>query len=109
MKTVEKTVPKNIPMPVGEIRRQLNPAWDNCGCYQNSCNCYGQSNCDCCFPACQCAPSIISPTETEIIITQEECEVPEPYLETITREVPKLTYVDHIIEEPKLVMKTFYE
>merc|ERR1711957_1093833 len=59
-----------------------------------------EKDCSCCYPECTCAPSMISPTETEIIITSEECEVPQDYIETITREVPVLTYTNMTIMEP---------
>jgi len=49
---------------------------------------------------------MISPTETEIIITSEECEVPQDYIETITREVPVLTWTNMTIEEPQKLVKT---
>ena len=44
---------------------------------------------------------MISPTEVEIIITSEECEVPQDYIETITREVPVLVWTNVTIEEPQ--------
>jgi len=96
MKAVEKEVPKTIPVPIGDLD-DISDDTDACGCYKVDCGCYGEKNCDCCYPECQCAPSMISPTETEIIITTEECEVPQDYIETITREVPVLTFVNMTI------------
>jgi len=98
MKAVEKEVPKTIPVPIGQLDNDTNV--DECGCYKSDCNCYGEKDCSCCYPECTCAPSMISPTETEIIITSEECEVPQDYIETITREVPVLTYTNMTIMEP---------
>ena len=44
----------------------------DCGCFRQDCECYGQPGCGCCYPACGCAPTMISPTETEIIVVEEE-------------------------------------
>jgi len=68
MKSTEKEVPKTIPLPIGDLDKLQKPEWGQCSCYQASCDCYGQPGCGCCYPACQCAPTMISPTETEIII-----------------------------------------
>jgi len=36
---------------------------------------------------------MISPTEFEEVITEEDCEVPQEYIETITIELPALISV----------------
>jgi hypothetical protein len=44
---------------------------------------------------------MISPTEFEEVITEEDCEVPQDYIETITVEVPTLVSIPTQIEEPE--------
>lgn len=44
---------------------------------------------------------MISPTEFEEVITEEDCEVPREYIETITVEIPTLVPVEMEIEEPE--------
>merc|ERR1711957_1112807 len=56
------------------------------------------TGCGCCYPACGCAPTMISPTETEIIVVEEEGEVPQDYIETITVEVPQIVQVPFVVE-----------
>lgn len=67
MKTTQKEVPKTIPMPIGDLSGIADP---QCGCFSRECDCYGQPGCNCCYPACGCAPTMISPTETEIIVVE---------------------------------------
>jgi len=87
LQATEKEVPKTIPIPFVDIEKNLT-SYGECGCLKFDCDCYGQPNCTCCYPECACAPSMISPTETEIIITTKKVEVPQDYIYTITREVP---------------------
>jgi len=91
IKTVKKEVPKTIPVPVGNITNALRAKMESCGCFKNECECYGNEGCECSYPACGCAPTAFSPTEMEFIISNEECEVPQDYVEMITQEVPVLT------------------
>ena len=44
---------------------------------------------------------MISPTEFEEVITEEDCEVPQDYIETITVEVPTLVSMPIEIQEPE--------
>jgi len=108
MKTIEKEVPRTIPMPLidfpaapADVAAQAS----QCECFSKSCECFGEENCGCCFPACGCAPTIISPTETEIIVVEEECTVPQDYIETITEEEPSIITMPFEIEEPTLVVR----
>jgi len=105
LKAVEKEVPKTIPVPLVEVKNATEEE-DTCGCFRSDCDCYGKEGCSCCYPECQCAPSMISPTETEIIITTEECEVPQSYIEEIAVEVPQLYFVNFTINEPRRIQKT---
>lgn len=106
LKSVEKEVPKTIPVPIGQVSLWESTEYtDKCSCYKADCECYGQEGCDCCYPECKCAPSMISPTETEIIIVQEEQDVPHSYIEEVAIEVPHLTYVNFTINEPRRIEK----
>ena len=105
-KVVRKQVPRNIPVPVGELSRINLQQYNKCGCFRQDCSCTGQAGCGCCFPVCACAPNMISPTEFEEIITEEDCEVPQEYIETITVEVPGLVSVPIEIEEPEEYYET---
>ena len=107
--SIEKKIPKTVPVPFGLFDKFLIDDAQNCDCYKNDCDCYGKPTCDCCYPDCACAPSMISPTETEIIIVTEEQEVPQDYIETITREIPTLSYVNFTIEEAHFVEKEVTE
>jgi hypothetical protein len=100
-KVVKKQVPRNIPVPIGELSLRNLGAYESCGCFRRDCECTGQAGCGCCFPVCDCAPSMISPTEFEEVITEEDCEVPREYIETITIELPVLVPVEVVIEEPE--------
>jgi hypothetical protein len=71
LKAIEKEVPKTIPVPIGSLA-MYEVKNEDCSCYKSDCDCIGQEGCDCCYPECKCAPSMISPTETEIIIMNEE-------------------------------------
>jgi hypothetical protein len=108
MKTIEKEVPRTIPMPLVEFpiaNETVKAKADSCGCFSDSCECFGKKDCGCCFPACECAPTIISPTETEIIVVEEECTVPQDFIETITEEEPSLMMMPFEFEEPTIVEK----
>ena len=86
--TIQKEVPKNIPVPLAALSGvQVN---NDCGCFKEQCNCLGEQNCDCCFPNCGCAPSMLSPTEVEIVSRTEQVQVPEEYIETVTIEMPTM-------------------
>lgn len=98
-------MPKTIPIPIGDLDKLVDSTWKDCGCFQKQCQCYGQAGCGCSYPTCACAPTMISPTELEIIIVQEECEVPQDYIETITVEVPEIIQVPFDIQEPKEVFE----
>jgi hypothetical protein len=102
MKSIEKEIPKTIPVPIGQLSSIMMPSWRDCRCFRRDCACIGSTGCGCSYPACGCAPTMISPTEVEIVITQEECEVPEDYIEKITVEVPKIEMVESYYEEPSL-------
>jgi len=105
LKAIEKEVPKTIPVPIGSLSL-YEVKNEDCSCYKSDCDCIGQEGCDCCYPECKCAPSMISPTETEIIITNEEQDVPHSYIEEIAIEVPQLYYVNMTINEPRRIEKT---
>ena len=70
MKSTQKEVPKTIPIPIGDLDKLLQAKWKDCGCFQKNCQCYGQAGCGCSYPTCGCAPTMISPTETEIIVVE---------------------------------------
>ena len=105
MKQVQKEVPKTVPVPLGDINDKSIKDAENCGCFQEECACYGKPGCSCCYPSCGCAPSMISPTEMEIIITEEACEVAQDYIETFAREVPAIVQTNYTYKEPTLVKK----
>jgi len=88
-------------VPIGELSLRNLEGYNNCGCFKRDCACTGNAGCGCCFPVCDCAPSMISPTEFEEVITEEDCEVPREYIETITVEIPTLVAVETEIEEPE--------
>lgn len=100
MKSVQKEIPKTVPVPIGQLSSIMMPSWRDCRCFRQDCGCIGSIGCGCAYPACGCAPTMISPTETEIVITEEECEVPVDYIEKITVEVPKIEMVESFYEEP---------
>ena len=60
-----------------------------CACYQKECACLGQEGCQCCQPACDCAPRV----EDSYVEMIEEVEVPEEYETERLVEVPELTQV----------------
>jgi len=72
--TISKRVPKNIPVPLAALISHM--AYEQCACYQKKCACYGEIDCPCCYPSCACAPSMLSPTEQEMIERTEEVQVP---------------------------------
>jgi len=52
---------------------------------------------------------MISPTEVEIIITEEECEVPQDYIETVAREVPAIVQTNYTYKQPTIVKRTVFK
>jgi len=68
IKATQKEVPKTIPVPIGQLEKLLDQSWQNCACFRKSCDCYGHAGCGCSYPSCGCAPTMISPTEKEVII-----------------------------------------
>ena len=81
-------MPKNIPVPLAALISQL--AYESCSCYEQDCACYGEIDCPCCYPACKCAPSMLSPTEQEVVERTETVQVPQEFIETVTVEVPTM-------------------
>ena len=103
--SIEKKIPKTVPVPFGLFDKFLIDDAQNCDCYKNDCDCYGKPTCDCCYPDCACAPSMISPTETEIIITFKKRKVPQSYIETYTRDMPSYHMVNFTIDDFIIVEK----
>ena len=61
----------------------------------------GRPGCDCCFPRCDCAPSMLSPTEVELVSRTEDVQVPEEYIETVTIEMPTMVQSEVEVMEPE--------
>jgi len=101
----EKEVPKTIPVPIGDISKDLSSN-ETCGCIVFDCSCYGAKNCSCSYPLCECAPTMISPTETEIIIVTGNRTVPQDYIYNVTREVPKIVMRNFTVKEAFYVVST---
>ena len=105
--TISRQVPKNIPVPLAALISSL--AYESCACFELNCDCHGEIDCGCCYPQCECAPSMLSPTETETVSRTETVQVPQEYIETVTVEVPKMVQVPVEIEVPETVFETVTE
>ena len=69
-----------------KVYKPAGHADPTCKCYQTDCACWGQTNCNCCYPTCECAPQ----TDFDIILVPKKIEVSERYNVTETINVPRI-------------------
>jgi len=82
-----------------QMQSRLVESVAGCSCYKQNCECLGQPGCDCCWPACSCAPKDEKSYESVSVLTSQQVE--EPYQETVVVRKPRVITRKKTIQVPE--------
>merc|ERR1712166_817999 len=97
---VKRTTYETVKTLKSGSQNKLPAVDESCGCFKSACSCYGQSNCNCCYPTCGCAPEKSLAAFYEDVVVPKVEMYPEEFEITETIQVPSMTIVEVSVMEP---------